>query len=368
MSKNLQNNPVSEEIDLGKLFSYIEKLFKKIGDLIYKMLKFLVWLLTKLGIFVLIIIKIVKTHFIKIGIAGLLTFGVFHLLAKTSPPVYESNIIIKQNYPSGNLLYDNISKINRLASTKDSIGLGKQLGIPSENAAKLIAFKIVDFMNENDLREKYYKYIKDIDSTMLISFGSYRVNYDLENYPLHSITVASKTPDAFNGLSQAIIKSFETNAYFIEEKERGIALINNQMQTQKEILKSSNNLQEQYVKLLEKYYGAEEDPLDPQNMTINLNMSNAKDKINTREYELFEEQSKIKLELVSLENSLKEKEQIIRLQKDFSSPIILNNFYNKYKIVALIIAMGLVILFFLIKEFKFIEVLDKYGNKENLMN
>ena len=367
MSENLPKQQNTEEVDLGQLFSYIERVFKKIGNLFLLLFGALKFFIKKLALIILFLLSTLKKHFIKIGIAGVLAYALFYYLDKTSEPLYQSNIIVKQNYNTGKLLYNNISRFDLLASEGDSIGLGKQLGIAPEKAAKLTRFEISDYLNQNDLLKEYYGYITDVDSTLKIPFADYSMQYDLENYDLQVIYVASKSVDSFDDLSKAIINSIEENEYFKVEKEREIGLIQDQIRTHQEILVKSDTLQGQYINLLEKYYGAQESE-DSRETTLNINMSNNKERIDTKEYSLFEEQNRIKMQIVQLRNLIKTKEKVIRLQKDFTPPVRIENQFSGNKNKAALIIMALALLLFALREFGIFSLIDQYGNKENLLD
>lgn len=366
MSNKLPETSNSEEVDLRQLFSYLERGFKKIGDLIMAIFDLVKWLFWKLSLLILLVLATLKKHFIKIAAAGILTFVAFYILDKKSTPIYQSNLIIKQNYFTGKLLYSNITNFNSLAITGDSIGLGLQLDIPPEQAAKIIGFDVRDYMNQNELLEKYDNYVKGVDSSLRTPFESFKERYDLENYQLQKIVVSSIDISAFNELSDKIILSLEKNEYFKEEKQRERDLILNKIKAQQEIVLKSDTLQAQYLKLLQKYYGAVTDD-ETQQSTLNINLSNTKDKIETKEYALFEQQNQLKLNLVELQNQLENKEKIVRLQKGFAPPILLESSYSRNRNKATLLVMAFMLFFFVIREFSVFEIIEKYGNKEKLL-
>ena len=82
MSENNKPTPQNEEVDLGQIFVYIEKLFKKLGELISKLFGFLMYALGKSVVFLLLIINVIMKHFIIIGLAGVLGFAIPYFLEK----------------------------------------------------------------------------------------------------------------------------------------------------------------------------------------------------------------------------------------------------------------------------------------------
>ncbi|NND10796.1 MAG: hypothetical protein HKN96_06270, partial [Flavobacteriaceae bacterium] len=74
MSNELPKQQSPQEIDLGQVFGYIERFFKKIGELITEFFKFLLLAIKKIGILLLFIIATIKKHFLKIALAGVLGY------------------------------------------------------------------------------------------------------------------------------------------------------------------------------------------------------------------------------------------------------------------------------------------------------
>ena len=112
MSNNSPESQPSEEVDLGQLFKLIGNAFNRffnfIGSIFNKLFLAFVWL-----------VFFTKKHFIKIVLAGVLGFAYGFIKQKTGDPVYKSDIIIKQNYKTGENLYNSLIFLNNpsLSST-----------------------------------------------------------------------------------------------------------------------------------------------------------------------------------------------------------------------------------------------------------
>jgi hypothetical protein len=371
MSDKLPKSNNTDEVDLGKVFSYIEKLFIKIGQIFAGLFAFLGSILKNLGVFFLLGLKIFKKHFIIIVGSTALVYLLLYFLDKRSVPIYQSNIIVNQNYNSGKLLYNNILRYNILVKDGDSMGIAKELGIAPEVAAKFVGFEIYDNKNKNELQKEYQEYIKETDSlnpaiSPSIVYEDFKFHYDLENVTTQTIFVASSSPDVYNGLANKIIQTFEENEYFLEEKRKATLSIQNKIKSYKSMLSRSDSLQNNYIELLKSYYGDNTNQDEPNATTVNLNLTNNKDKINTKEFELFVQQNAIKLQMVDLENELLQKQSILRLESDFTPAVKLDGFYKTYQIIFCLIFAALIFLFFFFKEFKVFDFIDKYGDKENL--
>ncbi|WP_452227224.1 hypothetical protein [Lacinutrix cladophorae] len=367
MSDKLPNANTTEEVDLGQIFLYIEKVFKKIGNLFVKLFQALGWLIKKIAVLFLFAISIVKKQFIKIGIAAILTYVVFTVLDKRSIPVYQSSILVNQNYETGKLLYNHISRYNLIARNNDSISLSKELNIRPEVAAKITGFDVSSSITKNQLYHEYHEFFKEVDSTIYVSFYEFEDEYPMELIETQLITVHALNPDAFDGLANSIVNVFRENEYFKEIKETEISDFENQIKTNNEIITESDTLMKKYINLMQNYYGNSADPQKQDQATINLNLANNKDRINTREFEVFNLQNSKKQEIVGLQKEIVARKEIIELQSNFTQPTLIINFYKKNKMKATVLAGLLVLLFFFFKELGVYNLIDKYGNKENLL-
>ncbi|MFD2822519.1 hypothetical protein ACFS5M_02485 [Lacinutrix iliipiscaria] len=366
MSDKLPKPNSPEDLDLGQFFNQLEKIFTSIGKFFSKILLFLILILKKLGIFLLYTINIIRKHFVKIIGSAVVVYVLMMFLDRSLPAVYQSNIIISQNFQTGELIYNNISRLNSIAKARDSVALGKRLNLPSTDAVNIVGLEINDNANENVILEKYYEYVQVVDSTLHISFATFKENYDLENYKIQTISVFSHSPNIYDGLSNRLLSAFEENKFFVELQKQELALIQDNITVYEKMLIDSEELQDNYIDLLKKYYGQSES-LDPQNTTLNLNLSNTKDKINTKEFEIFKEQKEIRLMIAELNNELKDKSQVISLLSDFSpavkidSAIAINK--NKYTITVFIVLL----FFFILKEIKLLDIISIYGSKDKLL-
>ncbi|WP_452230575.1 hypothetical protein [Lacinutrix sp. MEBiC02404] len=364
MSDKLPDTNNSEEIDLGQLFSFIERVFKRIGNFIYKIFSAIVWVLEKIGILILVIISILKKHFLKVLGGCILVYVSFYLLDKYSSKKYQSTIVITQNFQTGNLLYNTISRLNTLAKEKDSVGLSNELGVSLEKASKIVELGVKDYMSKTEFIEAFNEYNAEKDSTAMVTQEAFNDIQDLENFETQIIFVYSKDPTIYSGMSDAFLKLIESNKYFIEEQQKVTTKIKLEIKTYKDNLVKSEDLQKDYVSILKSYYSATDGETSQAN--VSLNLSNNKEKINTKEFELLGKQNEARLNIIDLENQLIEKETIVRLQKDFTRAITVDSFYRKNGKTATMLIAILIVLFYLVKEFKLISFIDYYGKKENL--
>lgn len=364
MNKNVnQQSNKNEEIDLGSLFAYIERMFAKIGTLLSRIFESILWVLNKLLVLVLLIINICFKKYTYIIIAGILGYIIVHLLSMRHTDMYISSMMVRQNYATGNLLYSNINKYSELAAQRDSVKLGKELNIPSELASKIVKVSINSNVNRNRLIQEYTEYLKSIDSSLTVGYEQFVESFDSENMDFQTINVVSLDSSLYSYISEPILNAINKNPYYVNVHERDLNQITNRINTLNDLIVETDSLQNQYIELLNKYYGSNVEDRNEQS-TINLNLTNNKDKISTKEFDLYERQSSYQLQINDLKDQLELKQNIIEVIKEFSNPTLVENPYANKKIYGSLILMGLIILFFFNKEFNFTEYIKKKGTKE----
>lgn len=368
MSKKVnQQSNKSEEIDLGNLFAYIERLFVKIGSLIGKFFKSIFWVVNKLFVLVLLIINICFKHYIYIVLAGIVGYLLIHLLSMRHTDMYVSSMMVRQNYDTGNLLYSNINKYSELASQRDSVKLGQELNIPSELASKIVSFNVYSNVNRNKLVQEYTEYRKSIDSSLTVNYDDFVERLDKENRDFQIINVISLDSSVYRSISEPIVNAVNRNPFYVNVHRRDLNQINNRINTLNSLIVETDSLQNQYIDLLNKYYGSNIEDKDDQ-ATINLNLSNNKEKISTKEFDLYEKQSTYQLQINDLKDQLELKQSIIEVVKEFKTPTLIENPYSSKKIYGSLICIAIVLLFFFNKEFRFTDYIKSKGTKEGFFD
>jgi len=367
MSENTKPTPQNEEVDLGQLFVYIEKIFKKIGEWLSKLFGFLMYTFGKIVVFLLLMVNVIIKHFVVIGLAGVIGFAIPFILEKMSDELYSATILINQNYKTGNVLYSNISRYNALAIMGDSISLSQELDLTLEKAGELSGFSISGVINKNQLLEDYTLYIKDMDSSDKPSFNFYSQNLDLSTWYVQRITVLSYNPHVYDGLSKTIVNSINSSSFFMKEKEEAINNLKNQIKLSQKTIEKSDSLQEKYFNILDKYYNASDNSTNSKQGSLNLNLANNKDKISTKEFELFQIQQANRQKLNELQAELSRKQNIIELQKDFANPTLVKSKYKELRLKISILLMLLTILFFAFRSLSLGKFIKEYGSKEKLL-
>ena len=215
MSTNHQpNSKNEEEVDLGSLFQIIGKGFANFFNFIGDIFK---------GIFhaIIVVLLFLKTNAIAIVIAGLIgvLFGFFVELK--SPDLYRSELLVKPNFKSSKLLYNNINFYNDLIKQKDTASLQSTFGISKEDAGSLKKITIEPIVSEYDIVDSYNKFVTEADTTTIKSYEylEFKTSFTDLDYKIHKIEAISEKNDVFFKLENTITMSLEKNKYFERLKE-----------------------------------------------------------------------------------------------------------------------------------------------------
>lgn len=207
MSTKKQNN--DEELDLGSLFTVIGKGFKNFFNFIGNIFK---------GIFhrLILILIFFKLHVLKFSTAVLIGGIVGFFLENNKETKFSSNLIVKPNYESTQLLYENINYYNDLVKQQNTKHLASIFEIDSTKAASLRKFEITPLINSNDIINAYDEFILDVDTLTVKSydFDNFKASFTDYDYLVHNIKVEATVSDIFNDLEKIIINSIEKNTFF----------------------------------------------------------------------------------------------------------------------------------------------------------
>ncbi len=302
MSKELPQPPQSEEVDLGQLFKLIgnmfDKLFKFIGSIFKKIFLAFVWLWF-----------FIKNHFIKLFIAGVLGIGLGFLLQKTSDPIYMSYITVKQNYNTGENLYNMISYYNDLVKNEEYGVLKDVLELEENVASSVLAFEIKSILSENERIKEYDRYLKTLDTTVAktVTYEMFLKNDKDYKHEFQEIKIQSKTRKNFGVVFGNIVKNINSNPYFQREQIKDLNELDEREKSLKEALIKSDSLQSTYKRVLEKALKAK----NGSEIGITFEGSNDTDK--TKEFDLYQSDIVLRAELVEINRKKADKEHIIEI-------------------------------------------------------
>ncbi|NER13261.1 hypothetical protein GWK08_07405 [Leptobacterium flavescens] len=319
MSKDVQPQNSSEEVDLGQLFKLIGNAFNKFFNFIASIFKGLFHLLILLLLFL-------QKHFIKFAIAGVIGLAIGFYLDLRRGDIYESSMVVEPNFNSVQQLYNNISFYNELAQAQDSTSLAQALKITEREAASIKKVFAESYSDENQKVKLFDDFIRQLDTNTIkvIDFESYLKNFNSLDARFHKITVVSDDNTIAKKVQPEIVSSISANIYFKIQK-----------QTSDENLKLQDSLynkQSQEIDSLQKLYRqvmikTAENP--GTGTSINLADNNI---AQNRELELIKQMDLLKENIVELNEEKANKANIINVISDFPARgARANSLFKSYK-------------------------------------
>jgi hypothetical protein len=357
MSKEIntpQNN--SEEVDLGQLFKLIGNMFDRffmfLGNIFNKLFLAFVWC-----------VFFVKKHIIILLVAGVLGFAYGFVKENKSKPIYKSSVIIRQNYSTGENLYNSISYYNGLLDQGDYAILAQELSIDTVFVSSIVSFGVEALITENQRLVHYNDYISKLDSTLAstIIYKDYIDNVKEYIYETQKLTIYSKSQDKFNIVFESVVGSLNSNVYFKREQTKDLKQLENRKLAIEDALAESDTLQIVYKKVLETTIGAQ------QGSQTSITIEGNDDKNKTKEFDLYKSDIELRRELVNIERELQNKEFIVEIlsntpNKGFvdSSIEILDISFNPKEVFS---AFFVFVVFTILLMLRFIKFLEKFKSK-----
>jgi hypothetical protein len=339
MSDKLPQQPQNEEIDLGQLFNAIGRLFEKL-------FLFLVSVFKKLFSIIIYALKPIVNNFKLIAILLMLAAVVGFIADKNKKTVYSSDMLVKPYFDSKYQLANNVDYFNALIGSDNLVELSNIFEINTTDAKELISFKMeIGPETQNDLLIEYDAYISEIDSTLAddVSFEDYVVNRDILAGTIFSITAKSYKGDVFKSLENGFINTFENEYSMKLKKVRDSSLLIKKATHLKE-LEKIDGLQKTYLGILKTESENSSGSISSQSLIPLI-----QEKTKTREYDLFQEELKIRDKLRLLDNELLEESEfydILSGFEDVGTPD--SKFMDKYSIIFPALVLSLMILSFVL--------------------
>ncbi|TJY34777.1 hypothetical protein [Pontimicrobium aquaticum] len=356
MSKNLPEQQPSEEIDLGQLFKLIgnafERFFRFIGSIFNAFFLAFVW-----------VVFFTKKHVLKLVVAGVIGVVLGIVKQKTEVPVYKSTIVVKQNYNTGQHLYNTIEHYNSLLAEKDSISISQLLQIEPHEANMLQEFELESVLSENQKMELFNEYTEGLDSVIAqtVTFKDFISNSNEFEHSFQKITLLSKEKNNFKKILKQIVTNVSSNEFFKNEQKKDLNELNRREEIINESLRKSDSLQKVYREVLEK--SAEK----VAGGTTSITFEGADDKSVTKEFELYKNDIELGRELVEIN---REKEnaseilEVVSIQNDkgtISNASKLFGLETSWTIsltIKIVLALYLVLLLL-----EFLKFLERYKDK-----
>lgn len=348
MSEKLPQSPQNEEVDLGQLFNAIGRLFEKFFSFLGSIFKALFSTL-------IFSLKPLVNNFKVVAIILMVSAIIGYVAEKFNTPVYVSDMLVKPYYDSKYQLANNVSYFNALISSQNYDELSSVFEIDSTTTAKeLLGFEIeIGPETQNDLIKEYDDYKKSLDSTIAIdvTYEEFIENRDILAGSIFSIKAKATSNTIFPSLEKGFIKIFE-NEYSRKLKARTDSIREDKKKSYLNQLNRIEELQKIYLEIKRNESNKGEFKLGADGQIPLM-----QEKTQTKEFELFEEELKIRSSLRALEEQAREESEYYDILSSFEEVgTKKTRFMNKYSLVFPAIAFLIVILGYVVfKSFKFIK-------------
>ncbi|WP_299127924.1 hypothetical protein [uncultured Winogradskyella sp.] len=348
MSEKLPQDTQNEEVDLGQLFNAIGKLFKSLFNFIGNIFK---------GLFSVIIyaIKPFVVHFKIIAPIVVIAAILGYLYDKKfKDPVYYSKMVVKPHFDSKYKLSSNINYFNELIGFQKLTELSEVFEIDTLRAKELKGFELeMGPETQNDLFLEYDEYVKSVDTSVVdeLNYIDFVNNREVLSANIFTVTARSSSDDIFVNLEQGFKKTFE-NEFSKRQKIKRDAVADIERQALLTQLARLDSIQKTYLTVLKN---------ESEKSKLALNLEGAiplqESKSNTKEYDLFKEEQRIRSMLSEIETEVAEENTYFDVLSGFDNVGRKDNsLKRRYSILLPLLLLGIVFLTFLsIKAFNFIK-------------
>ncbi len=289
MSKNIKEPSQSEEVDLGLILNILINTFQNIYNLVGKFFN-------KIFLLIVWMFFFFKKNIIILLLAVVIGFIYGTYKQKTKLPIYKHITIIKQNYSTGEALYNDIRYYNELILEKDSVVLGKLLNIEPNKAASIVKFEIESIVTNNQKIKKYDNYLKTLDSVASqMNYEAFKKAAKVCNDTNQRITIKAFKKNIFRDVINTVISRVSEKDYFRSMQKKDLEMYSGLEYNIQQSLKASKDLQNVYKTVLTTNSETENSKTQP---TIKIDNTNNITK--TREFELYNKDNALRNELVKI--------------------------------------------------------------------
>lgn len=339
MSKDLPQQPQSEEVDLGQLF-------KLIGSAFDRFIKFIGSIFKAIFSVVIYALKAIIDNY-KIIVGVLLVAAVLgYALEKTKSDVYSSEMLVKPYFDSKFQLVTNINYYNALIDDKDYVQLGNLFEIDEEATKSLIEFEINPGPEtKNDRILQFEEFIVAVDSVRAqdISIEDYLENRSVYSGNIFQIAVKSHKKNIFRSLEKGLNSTF-TNTYSVKKMQKRDSLINLNKERVRKSLNQVDSLKRVYIDVMKADASTSNTPVTLKEGGMSL----VQERVKTKEFELLSKELELRRELTALESQQVEEDVYFDTISSFQDVgSVYTTFFDKYSILFPILAFVLLSLVFL---------------------
>jgi len=349
-----QSKPQENEVDLGVFLTVMARIFKKISSLVN-----LIFL--SLSEFLLLFLLFIKRRLLWLTLGFLLglVFGLQQYFSKG--PSYYSDMVVRSNFESARLLYNQIDYFNSLIKETRPKDLSAIFHIPENDAARLIKFEIIPVDDEIEAAKLYrntfleYKRssIHGVDTiwTRTMRFYDFKKSLKPYDFPLQQITLYSRSSDVFSKVQEGVIAAINTNKVFQTIKDSSKKILQAEEYLLNHSLQGLDSLRLAYNKRIGSISTAKSEG--------NSVVFSDKD-LRNPEIDLYDKELIFKDELLSVRRKAIEQQDILQVHSDFNHTGTKTSSFNQGFIKPAL--LGLLISFVIllgIAAYKSLDVIEK---------
>lgn len=338
-NKEIKSN--NEEVDLVVFFNLIGNTFNKLLNNIFRIFKYI------FSVLIFTLRFFINRWKIILGIV-LLAAVIGYALEKTKPTAFQAEMLVEPYFNSKFQLVNNINYFNALIANGETLSLQKIFKIDKETVNAINGFSIEPGPEtENDKLLQYEKFIAQLDSVRAqeYSYEDFISNRSEYAGKFFLIKAYASRANVFKDLEDGILSSFVNN-YSNKAMKRRDDLINIQKENLEDQLQQVKDLQNIYINVIERESNNKEKSFKIGDISIS-----GSDGQKTREYELLQEEQRIRNELKKLEEQKIEEDVVFEVISSFQEVgNISSHWKEKYSIIFPIASLVLLILFFMIRK------------------
>ncbi len=294
MSEKLPQHSQNEEIDLGQLFNAIGRLFDRLFNFIGKIFKSIFSAIIYTIKPFVIYFKIVAPVLVLMAVLG-------YIYENTKAPVYISDMVVRPYFDSKYQLSNNIDYFNSLISNSNVAELSSIFEIDTTSAGQLLGFELeAGPETQNDLFLEFDEYVKSVDTSVVdeLSYSEFVKNRGLLSGSIFTIEAKSFKSDIFPRLEEGFRKTFE-NEFSKYQKTKRDTIANIERQALSTQLSRLDSIQKTYLTVLK-------NESEKSKLSLDLDgvMPLQEEKSNTKEYDLFKEEQRIRRLLSELDSEV----------------------------------------------------------------
>jgi len=200
---------------------------------------------------------------------------------------------------------------NDLLRQQDYETLGTVLNLDLEKTKSILGFDVQPVVSENNKLVAFNKYIKQLDSLAAskIEYEEFLTNNEDYTHKYQQITIESSERNSFKSVFENIVKSINSNPFFINEQRKDIVELTQTKTALEKALDESKTLQETYKRVLEQ--GIDSDNAKSSEIGITFEGSSEVEK--TKEFDLYQSDLELRTQLVEIERELLDKQYIVEM-------------------------------------------------------